>query len=868
MSASPRVHVIATQHLDVAWLWPRVPYGEELMRQVFERAIDLIEADPDGRFVFSRSTVWSYWIIEQRHPDLFEKIKAYVAQGRIELCGGEWVEPDHVIPGGESLVRQCALGQWYFLEAFGWTASVCWDPDIFGHPHSLPQILKKCGLDGFYAHRCRPHDEAGHPLYQFLWEGPDGSQVFYLAGTWLRAPNTQAVSEAVASQRHQGLPAIHVATGLASDRRITMQENWLPMPAKAGSELGLPRCAWSTAHEALADMRTYADRLPVVRGELGFQFSGTYTSNGFNKRANRWSETLLVQAEKAAAWATEYGFRYPQAQLTQAWRDHCINQFHDIICGCSVAEVHEEDRALWQEVLRRATYARDEALAYLADRVFATLSRDTASPAERLAVFNFLSWPRGGVVEVPLAEAEDLEATLLEGSPLVVQRAGPVDDPKALIHVPEVPGIGFSLVRLRRRQTDPLAPPDPVGEEVVLENDWVRVVVDPATGEVTGLLDKRSGFEAVRPGGRANRWVFLEDADPGMPAWTIRYTGRAFDNGDVESTTWVTRGPLRQTVRTRRTVSLDPEMPPTTIIQEISIDAGSPVVTFATHGVWYARNAMAKAVFDLAVEARTVTAETPYAAIERVPGEGTAAHRPDVDTLAEDQAGPFGRVVAEPDCYMQRWLDVSDGSRGVLFVNDGLYGYDIVDQQVRLSLLRAPLDPGDKVGDTLAPRSQEITGLGPFAFSYGVMPHAGGWQDAGAPRRARAFNEPLVVRPVRDGLEPRGVWRDWWDTRSEYASEVEPTFVELVQGAGACLTVVKRAEDGEGLVLRVVETLGQADAVVLRCHRPVLSAKEVDMLERTYVGHTGMPLVKVHGAEIALDLSPWEIKTLRVRLHR
>jgi Fic family protein len=62
-----RVHVIATQHLDVAWLWARAPYGEELMRQCFERAIEMIEADPTGSFVFSRSTAWSFRVVHI-HP--------------------------------------------------------------------------------------------------------------------------------------------------------------------------------------------------------------------------------------------------------------------------------------------------------------------------------------------------------------------------------------------------------------------------------------------------------------------------------------------------------------------------------------------------------------------------------------------------------------------------------------------------------------------------------------------------------------------------------------------------------------------------------------------------------------------------------
>ena len=96
MGKKPRIHIIATQHLDVAWLWTRVPYGEELMRQCLERAVEMVQADPGVGFKFSRSTAWSFWVIEQKYPQLFEKVRKCVANGEIELCGGEWVEPDHL----------------------------------------------------------------------------------------------------------------------------------------------------------------------------------------------------------------------------------------------------------------------------------------------------------------------------------------------------------------------------------------------------------------------------------------------------------------------------------------------------------------------------------------------------------------------------------------------------------------------------------------------------------------------------------------------------------------------------------------------------------------------------------------------------
>lgn len=856
MKHCTRVHVIATQHLDVAWLWTRSPYGEELMRQCFERAVEMIHTHRDVRFVFSRSTAWSFWIVEQRYPELFKTVRELVADGRIELCGGEWVEPDHLMPDGESLVRQCALGQWYFLERFGRCASVCWDPDIFGHPHSLPQILRKSGMEGFYSHRCRPRSADGRPLHQFVWEGPDGSRVFYLAGPWIGAPEPETIRPAVENAEAASLPAAHVVTGLCSDRRITMQRAWVRMPASAASIPDGSCCAWSTASEVLDDMKTYVERLPVIRGELGFQYTGTYTSNGENKRTNRRVESLLVNAEKAAAWASTYGFRYPREQLTRAWRAHCVNQFHDIICGCSIAEVDEEDRELWADAGRRATYARDEALSYLCDRIHAGLSASATGDGEILAVFNLLSWSRASTIELDLRPGEELEAASSEGRPLPVQIGEAGGRAIALVGTPPVAGIGHELLHVRRRPSaEPAAARPSVGEELVLENDHVRVDLDPGTGELAHLVDKRTGTDSIPPAGRGNRFVFLGDAHESMPAWSIRYTGETLDPGEVRSVEVVERGPIRRTVRVVRTVRLAADLPPTTIVQDITLYADSPILHFATRGEWHASSVFLKTEFDLAFQCRIVAAEAPYAAAERGPNIGVAARKADTDTMAEDAKSSAATPDNEPDRYMQKWLDVSDGDRGLLFLNDGLYGYDAAEHRVRLSLLRAPFEPGKR---------RRITGLGPFAFSYAVLPHTKGWREVDAPRLGYEFNNPLIVRPVRDGFDREGVWRDWWDTRASAPQHVCPGFVSLDGGDGSMVTAVKRAEDGEGIVLRVVETRGAPDSVAIRCYRPVTSAVETDLLERAAQEQAEQPRISSDGTEIALTMSPWEIKTIRI----
>ena len=676
-----------------------------------------------------------------------------------------------------------------------------------------------------------------------------------------KSPKTEAILDAIQQHSNQDLPAIQVATGLGSDRKITMQKEWLELPAQTAEALGLDFCKWSTASEALADMRTYSDKLPTIKGELGFQFTGTYTSNSHNKRTNRHVEALLVSAEKAAAWAWTLGFRYPAEQLTQAWRDHCVNQFHDILCGCSVSSVHAEDRQLWAAVIRRAEFARNEALAYLGDRIAAGLPENEAD-TETLAVFNLLAWPRSSTAEIDLASGETVEVFDADGEELPVQVVNSNESRTALVQIPKVPGVGYVLLEIRRSCANDNTLK--THQDLVLENAHVRVEIDSATGEITSLVRLPAGQEYIKEGGRGNRLVFLEDAEEHMPAWNIAYTGKVFEPDTLNTVGVVEFGPVRQTIRVIRQLHLNPQMPATTITQDIMLFSDSPVVHFNTYGEWFASNVMVKAEFNLRFESETCVSEAPYAAIERDLTKALIGQVSDDDTAAEDAVNPNDGFEKEPNSYMQKWLDVSDGKHGMLFLNNGLYGYDATPDQVRLSLLRAPLDPANLLHDTTRPVKRAHIGLGPFGFSYGILAHEGDWKEVNAPKLGYEFNNAAIAISVRDGFEHSGVWRDWWDLRESAPQIVPNQFIETIQSKTSILTVIKRAEDGGGLILRLVETYGKQDRVVIHYHGPIKAAVETDMLERPLSPSFSKSSISISEPEIKISMCAWEIKTIKI----
>src|SRR5689334_1685032 len=112
----PVLHLIGNSHIDPVWLW-QWPEGYQEIRATFRSALDRMREYPE--FIFTCDSVAYYEWVAEIDPDMFEEIKARVAEGRWEIVGGWWVEPDCNLPSGESFVRQGLLGQRFFLEHFG-----------------------------------------------------------------------------------------------------------------------------------------------------------------------------------------------------------------------------------------------------------------------------------------------------------------------------------------------------------------------------------------------------------------------------------------------------------------------------------------------------------------------------------------------------------------------------------------------------------------------------------------------------------------------------------------------------------------------------------------------------------------------------
>ena len=169
------IRIVGNSHIDMAWLWPWTE-TVEVVRNTFQSVLDLMREYPD--FKFTMSSARTYEWMQEKYPDLFQQIEKRVKEGRWEIIGGMWVEPDLNMPDGESLVRQILVGKRYFQKNFGVDVKIGWNPDSFGYNYQLPQIYKKSGMDYFVTQKLLwAHEFTTFPYKLFWWQAPDGSRL-------------------------------------------------------------------------------------------------------------------------------------------------------------------------------------------------------------------------------------------------------------------------------------------------------------------------------------------------------------------------------------------------------------------------------------------------------------------------------------------------------------------------------------------------------------------------------------------------------------------------------------------------------------------------------------------------------------------
>ena len=440
-------HMIGNAHIDPVWLW-QWPEGYQEVRATFQSAIDRMEEYPD--FVFTCDSSLFFEWVEESDPPLFEQIERRVAEGRFQIVGGWWIEPDCNIPCGEAYVRQALYGQRYLKEKFGITATTGANLDSFGHNAAIPQILRKSGMDSYVFLRPGPAEKTlESPI--FWWESPDGSRVLaYRIPHEYCAPKDdigEHVEKAVASLP-DGDEEYAVFYGVG---------NHGGGPTKANLDQIARLNASGGDRYELSSLRRFFDGIngshPTVRGELQHHGPGCYTTHSGIKRWNRRAENLLLRAEKWSVIADSLGARaYPLDELTRAWKLLLFNQFHDTLAGTSIAPAYEDARDQLGHASSLATSAFNAAVQSIA-RQIAIEGEDDMRP---VVVFNPHPWTLRTTIELEYTWMRKEGAHVVddEGELVPMQVTRPLTTMSGLrarLAFPvEVPPLGYRTYRVRK----------------------------------------------------------------------------------------------------------------------------------------------------------------------------------------------------------------------------------------------------------------------------------------------------------------------------------------------------------------------------------------------------------------------------------
>jgi len=797
------IYLIGYSHIDLAWLWDKQE-GEDVWRNTTKTILTLFEDYPE--WIYCAGQAAGYYWMEKDYPKLFEKIKQRVAEGRWEIVGGTWAEFDSNLPGGESYIRQLVYGKRYFREKFNKEVVVGWTPDSFGYNWNLAQIYKKAGMIGFLTQKINWNDTTRFPHHIFWWEGPDGSRLmtyFPVGGYGDSMDTNEVLGQLKTMKQTTGVPEVFAIFGVGDhgggvtrtqlNRAFAFKENPLFPPTKFVSS--------EEYFKHLLDL-SKTNKFPVYKDELYLEYHrGTYTSQANTKLSNRRGETAIMNAETFNTIAARLGHAYPQQDIRKAWDHLMFNQFHDILPGSSINKVYRDNKKDYAQMFDAANGAANGALKAIAAKA------DTKGKGQPLVLFNSLSWKRDDVVEAAVAGAANSSVLDAAGKPVPSQVVKAADGSDKLLFVARgTPAMGYATYRIV-----PGAAKDMKStlkaSGTTLENEFFKVTVDPKTGNISSLIDKRYKREYFGPNHPGNELQCYHDKHPEYDAWNIRLHER-LDVALASAPEIVENGPVRATLRWTKTIGKS------TFVHNLSLVAGVPQVFGRLDVDWHESHVMAKLAFDLNLKSDNAWYEIPYAAISRA-----AYWKNDFDR-------------AKWEVSAQKWADYPDGAgkAGFSIINNSKYGYDTKDNVMRLSLLRSPKEP-DPEAD-----------MGKHTIEYALYPHAGDWRKAQTPRRGWEFNTPLVtlLTDSHAGSLPA----------AESFFSVEPNNV--------IMPVVKKAEDSEAQILRLYEAAGKDSNAKITLPAKPKSVQIVNLMEEQPKN------LKVTGREITVPIGHYEILTLKI----
>ena len=783
------LHMIGNSHIDPVWFWPK----EEGMQEVvatFASALDRLEEYPQVYFTCTSAAYVDF--IAQARPELLPRLQKAVREGRMEITGGWWVEPDCHMPCGESLVRQGLYGQRTFMKLLGVKARIGSNVDSFGHDGALPMILRGCGMDRYmfmrpsFTRYPRAFIEPRTPLVR--WRSSDGSEVTALSlpaeyTCWFESSLRENIQ--LTLQGMGDMPEMACFYGVG---------NHGGGPTKANIESAMRlQAEFPEAELRFSTLGAYFDgadaaKAPLLTGNLEFLNPGCYGVDHRLKQSMRRAEQALLRSERLSALASlRLGESESADTFARLWKRLLFCQFHDTLCGTAIREGRDNAQADMDGVTVEA-----EAIAQVAVQRLAACE-DTRGAGQPILLINDTDEDFDGLADMELSWFCKDPLMLTDGAREIPYQTAQLSctarwynlgGRRRVVFPVKVPAMGVKLLRAWAREPSPLSAPEAL-PGLVLDNGLLRVEAD-AAGRILSIQEKKTGRQALQEPMVLR--VFLDQGD----SWGKRQNGweRYEEQLPLRCSEAVRTcdGPLRQTLRLR----LEGEGGAVRLL--LHLDAGDPFLRVEMHVLWQAPHHRLKLRMPL------------------------CCHH----TLAETPMGESLRPATGEEGYMHRYLDaVDEAGAGLLCVNDGVYAFDADASGVEMTLLRTSIyGHGNCVGWYDPNDTYDYCDLGEHRYTFLLQPHSEPLTARQRRKLAQRLSSPLIALV---------------NMRHE-ALEAGTGF--SLSGGSVRLEALKPAEDG-GLAVRLREVEGTSARCVFSAGGTGMEAAFAPCQCRTFLFRNG-----------------------------
>ncbi len=688
------IGLVGNSHMDTAWLWP-VSETIRKCARTYSNVVKLMEQYPEYKFIQS-STLHLEWM-KNYYPDLYTKMKKYIAEGRYEPNGGVFVECDCNITSGELMARQFMYGQHFTRDEFGYTADSFWLPDTFGYNGAIPQIMKESDVKYFYTTKMGWNDLNIFPYTSFNWKGIDGSSVLTHLNSIDTTPDikdTKKQIDTIQNKEHfEG--RLHSfghgdGGGGPTPAMLEKARRIMDLP-------GIANCRYTTISEFMKEIEKVGDKLPTYTGELYLELHrGTLTQMHEIKRSNRKAEFALHDMDYFNVLAG----KSKNERTDEMYKVLMTNQFHDILPGTCYTGVTQKSVAENYELVREANAISNKYASELLTKGGITLFNTTSFDRDDIITMEDKGvYPAGKIAQT---------YTDIMGKPVVA--VGGI----------EIPALGQVSLPVSENITTADSPF--IWNDGVLETPFAKVTFNDKGG-IVSFIDKRADREIKKENGAPLNTLYIaEDVPQTYDNWDIdiETMSKIRVQDDLLSMEVVSNGALEFVIRQSYAIGQASKLE-----QDIIFYANTPRVDFHTVVDWKEKHTLLKAGFDLDINSMTVKNEIQFGHMDRP-----------ITRNNNFEAAKF-------EVCNHKWTDLSESRFGVAILNDCKYGISTYEGNLCLTLHRGGTHP-DVTGDE-----------GVHEMIYSLYPHAEGFTANNVIRESYLLNVPaLCVDGSSDNKAP------------------------------------------------------------------------------------------------------------------